>query len=510
MRLSRGSVRTPLALSRRAPEPTGPVGWVWRFFARTAWTREHATAGGLRGAAWRAVRVSYLAVSGFLRDDCPSRAAALTYVTVLSLVPMLALSFAVAKGFGFYDSLLRETISPALDETFGALDRSSSFVLAPESYVVQEQSHAVRLALETVLQFVQRTDVSALGWMGLAVLVFTVLKLLGSIEGTFNHIWGVARARSWVRKLTDYLALLVVAPLFLFVATGVTTAARSSSLFQWISGQEHVRGVLDLGLKLGPLLVLWAGFTFVYVALPNARTRFSSALLGAVVGGTLWQVVLLVHLEFQVSIARYNAIYSGFAALPVFLMWIHFSWLSVLVGAEVCNAHQSEPSCSQPSETNEEDQAFRELLALRCLGRIGEAFLGGTAPWTVDRLAQDLALPRRPVAELLAELCDCNLVCEVLQEGEPTYVPARTLESITIHEVLTRLRGRNGFEGTVSTAAVDEALDAALGGLAREAADSRHNRTLHSLAQAALRARAAAEPGPAAAGGTSLAGAPST
>ena len=471
----------------RLEEPRGIAGVVWRFFARTAWSRANASAAGIPGAFWRWVRIAYLATSGFLRDDCLSRAAALTYITVLSLVPMLGLSFSVAKGFGFYASLKRDTIEPFLDHTFGRLpDGASNLVELP---VVSEQSQAVRVALDQVLGFVDRTDLSALGWFGLVLLVFGAIKLLASIETTFNQIWGVQRARSWIRKLTDYLAMLVVTPLLLFTATGLTAAARSSALLDGLPWGEHVEALLAILVRAAPLLALWIGFGFVYMALPNARTRLSSALLGAVVGGTLWQMTLLVHLEFQVGIARYNALYSTFAALPVFLVWLHFSWVAVLVGAEVCNAHQSEPSCSFPAEASEEEPAFREAVALRAMGRIGEAFLEGGAPWTSARLAKDLALSPRPVSEVLERLVDRGVLVRAVSAGEATYLPARDLEAIVVKDVLDALRGEGGFEVASSKAEVDATVGKVIAGLEGELEASRHNRTWKAVAEAAVAAR---------------------
>lgn len=475
-----------------ASEPRGVAGLVWRFFARTAWTRAHAAAPGARGAFWRAVRIVYLATSGFLRDQCLSRAAALTYITVLSLVPMLGLSFSVAKGFGFYGSLRSDTIDPFLDETFGPLPATASNFV--ESVPVNEKSQASRVALDQVLGFVDRTDMSALGWLGLVLLVFTAIKLLSSIEATFNDIWGVQRARSWIRKLTDYLAMLVVTPLFLVTATGFTAAAKTSGVFQWLSSSDHVGWLLDLLLRAAPLLALWLGFGFVYLALPNARTRFVSALLGAVVGGTLWQVTLLVHLEFQIGIARYNALYSTFAALPVFLMWVHFSWVAVLLGAEVCNAHQSEPSCSFPGEVEDGAQAFREVLALRVVGRVGEAFLVGEPPWTAERLAQDLALAPRPVTESLELLVERGVLARAVNGGEAAFLPARDLDQITVKSVLDALRGESGFDPRTSHAPIDAEVARLLAGFDHDLFDSRHNRTLRQLAESAQRAREHGEP----------------
>ncbi len=478
---------TPKDARVERPEPKGLLGVAWRFFARTAWTGEHARRSGLRGLWWRCVRVAYLATSGFQRDQCLFRASALTYTTVLSLVPLLALTFAVAKGFGFYDDLRHDTIDPFLDSTFGPLDQ-----LGPE--ITSEQAHAARSTLDQVLNLVDQTDVKLLGWSGLALVLLTAIKLLSSIELSLNEIWGAQRARSWIRKLADYLAMLVVAPLALFIATGVTTAAKSTTFYAAISKHEQFGWLLQGLLRLAPVLTLWLGFSFVYLALPNARTRLGSALLGAFVGATLWQVMLLLHLEFQIGIARYNPIYSSFAALPVFLIWLNFSWVAVLLGAEVCNAHQSEPSCQFPVETGEESQSARELIALRAAGRIGAAFLSAGAPWTVERLAADMSTTTRSTSEVLEALVRAGLLVETQGANEYEYLPARELELITVQSILEALRGARGFDAHSAPAPIDQRIGKLLADIDHEFRDSRHNRTLRALAEATLRAQGAEHP----------------
>lgn len=476
-------------------EPRGLAGVVWRYFARTAWVGDAAKREGVRGAWWRCVRVAYLATSGFLRDRCLFRAAALTYVTVLSIVPLLALTFAVAKGFGFYADLRHDTIDPFLDTTFGP-----SEVVAGEA--TSEKAHAARTALKEVLDLVDKTDVKVLGWMGLAFVLATAIKLLSSIEQSFNEIWGVQRARRWIRKLTDYLAMLVVAPLVVFIAAGATAAARASSLYASIEQHAQLGWLVSGLLRLSPLIALWLGFMFVYLALPNARTRFSSAMLGAFVGGTLWQGMLLAHLEFQIGIARYNPIYSSFAALPVFLIWINASWIAVLLGAEVCNAHQSEPACQFPAETTAESQSARERLALRAVGRIGAAFISGGAPWTLERLAQDLSTTTRTLSEILPVLVRAGILVESADGAERPYLPARDLDQIRIKSVLDALRGVTLEESANALAAagaaggsagnVDQRIARLLAEIDEDFATSRHNGTLRALAEASLKARGAA------------------
>src|SRR6202008_2993773 len=165
-------------------------------------------------------------------------------------------------------------------------------------------------------------------------------------------------------------AMVIVAPIFLFMATGITAAAEHHGWTEVLREKLHLGFLLDLLVKGVPLIALWLGFTFVYLVMPNARTRVVSAVIGAIVGGTLWHVTLLLHIKFQLGIANYHVIYASFAAIPIFLIWIQFSWVAVLVGAEVCFAHQSEPDYLRVARSRPSDHAFKELLAVRAMARI--------------------------------------------------------------------------------------------------------------------------------------------
>lgn len=458
-----------------------PLSLVARFFAEDAWRRDRVASGN---PFFRAARVAYLAARGFFADHCLFRASALTYITVLSLVPLLAFSFSVAKGFGFYRDLLDKTINPFLDRTFGPLNTEGALVLARES------APEMRRAIDRVLAFVDGTDVSALGFFGLALLLVTVVKLLGTIERSFNDIWGVQRSRSLVRKLSDYLAMVVVGPIFLFVAAGVTTALQNSTVRESFG----LSAAVEVLLKTLPVLSLWAGFTFVYMALPNTRTRFGSALLGGLVAGALMQVALLVHIRFQVGIANYNAIYSSFAAIPIFLVWINTSWIIVLFGAEVAFAHQSEPSYAHVTQSELADHKFKERLGLRALARIAHAFLEGRPPRTAAELANELAAPQRVLEEVLYTFEERGILAVSGEGDEAVFLPARDLDAITVKSILDALKGTAGHPDPKGGAPIDEHIDRILAGLDDEFEGSRHNRTLRSLGEAAGRRAASGAP----------------
>jgi membrane protein len=462
----------------------------WRFFAHTVWEDRCVRARGFAGLTYRCARIGYLTARGFVEDQVLFRAMALTYISVLSLVPLLAFSFSVAKGFGFYHELIEKTVNPFLDRTFGPLEEQGPLVATAGAH---EMRVAIAQVLELVGNVIAETKVTGLGALGLAILAWTVIKLLSTIERSFNDIWGVQRSRSLLRKVSDYLAMVIVTPIFLFTATGLTTAAQNSGVVEFLRGALHLGPFLDLVLEGMPLIALWIGFSFLYMAMPNARTRIVSAMLGALVGGTLWQILLVVHLRSQVEIARYSAIYAGFAAIPIFLIWVDLAWVAVLLGAEVCFAHQSEPAWARLFRSGPADHAFQEVLGLRSMARIGERFLAGGEAWTAERLADELGAPQRLLEKVLDRLVAHGLLRATLEGKAEGFVPARDLETMTVKTVLDALKGSSGTADVTALGAVDQNIDRLLAGLDHEVEDSRQNRTIRSLAEVAAKEREGAD-----------------
>ncbi|MEY2785472.1 MAG: hypothetical protein RL277_1682 [Planctomycetota bacterium] len=473
--------------SRHLVDLPGPLGKAVRGVER--WYREQIFAkdlSSLSGWARRfnmSLRVVYLATRGFIEDRCLFRASALTYITVLSLVPLLAFAFALAKGFGFYETLREQTITPFLDRTFGPIVPYSA---APGefSFAPQVGSSEMRDAIERVLSFVDQTHVGGLGAAGLVFLLYTVVKLLSTIEQSFNEIWGVRRARSLVRKLTDYLAMVVVTPILLFTATAITTAAQDSAVMQEWAERLQLGEFFGLLLKLTPLFSLWAAFAFLYLAMPNTRTRLPSAILGAIVGGTLWQLTLLAHLEFQIGVARYNAIYSGFAAFPIFLMWIQISWVTVLLGAQVCFAHQSAPSY-WPESPQALSVRSRESVALRSMVRIAARAMAGREAWTSAALAKDMNVSLRPLERVLNELVAARLLAWVRGPESDSVMLATDIDRIHVQGILEALEGPLPRSET-GAAALDQELAGILHGMEEVQGESRWNLPLRVLAERAL------------------------
>jgi membrane protein len=446
----------------------GLESWVARRAGRPAWLA--AT-----------LRTTLLAGRGFVADKCLFRASALTYTTVLSLVPLLALAFAVAKGFGFYGALLEESIGPFLDRTFGPLQETTPLV------VREAGAHEMRVAIDQILRFVERTDVSGLGLFGLLLLLYSVVKLLSEVETGFNDIWRVSRARTWVRKVADYLALVVVAPIFVFTAAGLTTALSNNALVDFVRTSLGLGAFLEALVKLAPVFALWIGFTFVYMTMPNTKVRFLHALCGAIVAGTLWQAVLLAHIQFQIGIAKHNAIYSSFAALPIFLLWVHISWTTVLFGAHVARARAIEPAWGGPA-TEGAGAAQRQIVGLRAMLRLAEDHLHGGAVRGSADLGAHLSVDPGLVDEVLRACARAGLAREAVDGSRRGWVLGRDADSVRLADVLDALDDRRAAD-LPRVEPLDAELTRRLEALLRERADSAHNRSLRNLVEAA-RARA--------------------
>ncbi|MGA7986099.1 MAG: YihY/virulence factor BrkB family protein, partial [Burkholderiales bacterium] len=318
----------------------------------------------------RFARLLIVLVRDLAQGQLTLRAMGLVYTTLLSLVPLLALSFSVLKAFGVYNQ-----IRPML---LG--------FLAPLG------AKGVEIT-ERVIQFIENINVGVLGSVGLALLLYTAVSLVQKIEEAFNYIWHVSRARGIGERFSRYLSALLVGPLLVFSAMGITaTAARLSVVREAMQVQAIGWLALQAGHLLPYVLVIGA-FTFVYSFMPNTRVRLGPALTGGVVGGILWQSAGLAFALFAASSTRYAAIYSSFAILILFMLWLYLSWLILLFGAEVSFYVQHPEHLVARSGEPRLSNRMRERLALVMMSMIARHHLEGGAPWSTDALAHTLRMP---------------------------------------------------------------------------------------------------------------------
>lgn len=389
---------------------------VRQFLIRRLWSIDPRELSLARRSVLRVGQVSSLVVRDFFRDQCMLQASALTYTTLLSLVPLLALMFAILKGFGVQDFL-----EPLILE---------GLAVGSESIVTE------------IMTYIDNTNFGRLGAVGLVLLLVTALTLLVNIETAFNHIWGVQKNRTLVRCFTDYLSVVVVGPLLLFAAISITTSLRNQELVLRLLETEYLGDAVLVGFALLPFVAMWAAFTFLYIFMTNTKVRFGAALVGGIFGGTLWQLLQWIYVSSQVGVTRYNAIYGTMAALPIFMVWVYVSWLCVLLGLELSHAWQNLRTLRQEAAMGEVSYASREFVTLALLLLIAEDFYRGLRPRSREDLAEELDLPPRLTQRALSDLVRLGFLNEVrdeTHEGE-LYQPGREPETLSLAMVVQALR----------------------------------------------------------------------
>ncbi len=476
------SPRRPPRSSWQRLAHKGPFGRVTRFASRDVWHLDVGTLPRFAAALIHVARVCLIAARGFVRDRCMQQAAALTYLTIFSLPALLALAFSVAKGFKAYEKLKEGPIDAFLDHAFPV-----------ES---GEGAVKIREVVDTIFAYVQNADLTALTTVGIVFLVYATVQMLGAIERAFNEIWGVQRARSFVRKLSDYLAIVVVAPVAMLVGTAFTGFLHTRKALLLGSGVEFSLGWLAASV---PILAICLGMTLVLLMLPNTRVRLFPALVGGVVAGILWQIGQLAFIEFQMGLARLNAIFSTFAAVPLLLSWIYFSWVTLFIGAEVTFAVQNEAVMTSIVRTGVIDQRFREAVAPRLAGRIAAAFLGGQPPPTVASLTGELGIGPRAVMQVLEPLVQWRLLVRSSEDSEEEgYLPARDPDTITVLDLIQAMRVVEEACSIPTRNRLDERVDRILAGFDEAMRTSLHNYTLSELAKTMLEKEEAPAPAEAA------------
>ena len=383
------------------------------------------------------------------------RAMSLVYTTLLSLVPMIAVTFSVLKAFGAQykiQSLLTQTLAP-LGDTSGVI--------------------AARL-----VEFVDNLQVGVVGTLGFAGLFFTVVSLLGKIEDALNDIWHVRRPRGLARKFSDYLSIVLVGPVLVFTAFAILASAQSYWLVQWLMTIAPVEwAMLFAATQVMPLVLFAAAFTFLYRFVPHTRVSLVSAAVGGTTAAVLWHLTGLAFAKFVAGSGQYAAIYSGFAILVVFLIWIYVCWLVVLVGAQVAYAHQYPTAYLETRRPH--GFLHRERIALGLLAEVTRRHLAHRPPVPLNELAATLDAPLSTVDDLVDTFVRHGIV---LRAVEPEGVAlARPPESVALVEALDAVRDPNGAD----VLSLERARDAVADLLRRRDADVRHGLeglTLRALA----------------------------
>jgi membrane protein len=364
------------------------------------------------------IKTIILAIRGFIDENLPTKASALTYSTLLAIVPLLAVLIGIAKGFGFQNMMYQ-----ALDDYFpgheAEMSRAMEFV---ESYLSQAQG-GIFIGI------------------GLLLLFYTVINLISSIEETFNGIWQIAKSRSWNRKIVGYMALFLILPIMMTVSGGFSIFL--STLQNTLKAEYmFLTPMMAFVLELAPFAITTLAFTLIYILLPNTKVNFLNGLIPGFIAGCAFQILQMLYINGQIWVSKYNAIYGSFAALPLLLLWLQLSWLICLFGAELSYASQNVSKFSFERDSSNISRRYKDFLTLLLATLIIKRFAKGEDPYTADELSENYHIPLRITSQLLLLLTNLKIIIEVNFGSDDRiihYQPAIDINQISVGYLMTKI-----------------------------------------------------------------------
>ncbi|HLN19589.1 MAG TPA: YihY/virulence factor BrkB family protein [Bacteroidales bacterium] len=379
---------------------------------------------------YKQLRILILAARGFNNDKVKLRASALTLFSLLSLVPVIAIAFAIAKGFNIDKSLER------------AIIENSSF-----------QPQVIDWLLINARNALQNTSGGIIAGAGVLILFWSVISLLENIENSFNHIWQVRVGRSWARKFTDYLTFLLIAPIFLILSSSLTVFV-NTQLTEFMSGARilsYFKPIITFLFQFAPYFLFWVSMTIVFIVMPNTKVKLGPAIISGIIAGTILHLVQWLYFELQFGITNLNKIYGGFAAIPLFIIWMQTSWIIVLIGAELTYANQNISRFEQEFESLNVSYFQKRALVLMIMHRIVRNFSIGEKALSAEKISLGLNIPVRLARDILQDLHSINLVSMINENGtEVLYQPSIDINKLTISYVFTRLDKKGSSQVLIS------------------------------------------------------------
>lgn len=370
-----------------------------------------------RGLFYSALKIATLSVREFTQGRVINKASALTYNTLLAIIPILAILFAIARGFGFAN-LLEDQFRSGLEGQALTAETVLSFI---DSYL----SHAKSGIFIGV---------------GLIMLFYTVLLLTYNMERTFNSIWQVKKPRTLYRKMTDYFSMLLLLPLLILLSSGISIFM--STVMKSMHEYVLLAPIIKFLVRLTPYALTWAMFTALYIFMPNTKVKFKFAIFPGIIAGTAFQAFQYLYIGSQIWVSRYNAIYGSFAAIPMFLLWTQISWSICLYGAQLCYVAQNLRNFSFSKETDNISRRYHDFLCILIMSLICKRFQTEETPYTAESLSDEHKIPIRLTTTILYELQDLHLIYETPLEDKDegiAYLPSVDINRLNVGMLLNRL-----------------------------------------------------------------------
>lgn len=414
---------------------------------RLLWRTDPAELGDWRRRLLLVARIAFALGRDLTRGDLNLWAMSLVYTTLLAMVPLLAISFSILKGFGAHNA-----IEPMLLE-----------MLAPLGEKGVEIS-------QRIVEFVENMKVGVLGSLGFAMLFYTVVSLMQKIERAFNRVWHVRIERSLAQRFRDYISVLVIGPVLVFTAMGISATVMNASVVEGLAAIEPMGTLLRYAGRLLPFAMIVGAFTFMYAFIPNTKVDIRAAFTGGLISGVIWNSVGWAFASFIIGSAKYTAIYSTFATLIFFMIWIYVAWLILLIGVSIAFYAQNPAFAFGPDRNRRLSPRGRDALAVAVLGAVATRYYREEDAWSLHRLSDHLKQRSDNVAEIIEVLGEIKLL-KASADEPPTYLPARAFDEISVGEALREFRdvglagpNTSGI-GSAATALLERAEGAAAGGL---------------------------------------------
>jgi membrane protein len=431
-----------------------------RFFTQDLWALD-LRPGSAAGWALRMLQLGVMIGRGFVKDELLMRASSLTYVTTLSIMPLLVVMFAVVGMVGGDQTMV--------------------------NFVVEQLTIVSPEAREVILERLGAINIGSLGTVGATLFLVTAVLALRHLETALNEIWGVVQSRSWMRRFSDYLTVLMVAPILTAAALSLATTLQSEPLVEYLLGNPNFARLYNVGLVQLPKVLFVVAFSFLYAFFPNTHVKLTSALLGGIVATALFSMARYAYVDLSVGAARYNVLFGSMVALPLILVWLYICWAVILFGAEVAFAYQNLGLYRREVRGESVAPAERESVGLRIAVEIGRSFRAHETPPSGERLSEDLGVPVRMVREILVAFERAGLIAASGKDDrDPGYLPARPLGDIKLLDLLVAMRGTRIIDAesvalSARTVAVDRVVDGLLDQLDGVVADFSTQRSLADM-----------------------------
>lgn len=398
------------------------VAWISgavRFVMKDMWTIYNSDMKGAKGVLVKTLKIIYVSVTEFLNGQVTQKASALTYSTLLSIVPFLAVLLSIAAGFG-----VRESVQDQLYDYFPA--------------------HRVEIsqALEFVKKYMEQIQSGIMIGIGVVFLIYTVIMLLAAVEDTFNDVWHIHKARSWSQRLLGYMTAFILIPILMTLSGGANVFIRSFHDTALFSGQFSMTPVIEFILRFIPFIIVWVVLSTLYYLLPNTKVKLSASLVAGAVAGSVFQVFQMIYISGQLWVSKYNAIYGSFAAIPLLLLFIQFSWIICLFGVQLTYAIQNVERYAFKEQSERISRRYVDFIALIIMKKICKSFQYQGEPYISERLAKECHLPLLIVNDTLEKLVKAGLLLEIQRDGfpyEPIYLPNLDIHQITVGRLVTTM-----------------------------------------------------------------------